>query len=181
MPYVTIGHSTRTLPDFIGLLGGSGVGMVVDVRKIPGSARCPQFDQDTLSTALGAAGIGYVHAKGLGGRRPVSLDVPYETNGWWQNRSFHNYADYALTADFAHAFGELRDLGRTSPAALMCAESVWWRCHRRIIADHLLAHGEDVRHILGHDHVEMAQMSSGAVVGPGGWVNYPAAITGPRS
>jgi uncharacterized protein (DUF488 family) len=179
-PFFTIGHSTRTLAEFVDLLDANGVRLVVDVRKLPGSTRHPQFDQDALSAALDKRGIGYRYAPGLTGRRPVSRDVPFEVNAWWQNRSFHNYADHALSDDFGRSLAELREWGRTERVAVMCSEAVWWRCHRRIIADHLLAHSEDVRHILDVDHVDPAQLSAGAVVGSGGTVTYPAAqLPGP--
>lgn len=174
-PFFTVGHSNRTLTDFLGLLRGAGVRLVVDVRRLPGSARYPRFDRDALEAALGDAGIGYRRPEGLTGRRPVSRDVPFAVNSWWRNRSFHNYADHALSDDFRRALAELRDWGRPRPAAVMCAEAVWWRCHRRIIADHLLAHGEDVRHIIGDAATEPATLSQGAVVGPDHLVTYPAA------
>lgn len=172
-PFFTVGHSTRTLDEFVGLLHGSEVTLIVDVRKLPGSTRYPQFDQDSLAASLERVGIGYRHVEGLTGRRPVSKDVPFKVNGWWENRSFHNYADHALADDFVRALAELREQGSTRRAAVMCSEAVWWRCHRRIIADHLLAHDEQVRHILGTDHVDPAQMSRGAVVGLDSRVTYP--------
>lgn len=173
-PFFTIGHSTRTFDEFVGLLHGSRVELIVDVRKLPGSNRHPQFDQDALSTSLDSVGIGYRRVESLTGRRPVSEDVPFKVNGWWENRSFHNYADHALSDDFMHALAELREQGCARRTALMCSEAVWWRCHRRIIADHLLAHHEQVRHILGTDHVDPAQLSRGAVLGPDSTLTYPA-------
>ncbi|MFD3687622.1 DUF488 family protein [Nocardiopsis sp. NPDC058631] len=173
-PSFTIGHSNRTLAEFIELLQESHVELVVDVRRLPGSARYPQFDQDTLSVVLGEAGIRYRRAEGLTGRRPVSKDVPFEVNAWWENRSFHNYADHALSDGFRSTLAELREWGRTRRSAVMCSEAVWWRCHRRIIADHLLARDEDVRHILGPGHIDAAQLSPGAFTDPHGNVTYPA-------
>lgn len=174
-PFFTVGHSNRILADFIELLRGCDVRVVVDVRKQPGSARYPQFDRDALEAELGGRGIGYRRPEGLAGRRPVSRDVPFAVNAWWENRSFHNYADHALSDDFQRALAELREWGRRQRAVVMCSEAVWWRCHRRIIADHLLAHGEDVRHIIGTEPAEEARLSEGAVVGPGHVVTYPAA------
>ncbi|ATD71131.1 MULTISPECIES: DUF488 domain-containing protein [Gordonia] len=174
-PFFTIGHSTRTLAEFIDLLAASSIQVVADVRRLPGSTRYPQFDQDALTGSLDESGIGYWHAEGLTGRRPVSQDVPVDVNGWWENRSFHNYADHALSDEFADALTGLRGRGQDSRVALMCSEAVWWRCHRRIIADHLLARGEDVWHILGAGHVDAAHLSAGAVVGPQNQVTYPAA------
>jgi uncharacterized protein (DUF488 family) len=173
-PSFTIGHSNRTLAEFIELLQGSHIELVVDVRRLPGSARYPQFDQDSLSVALDEVGIRYRRAEGLTGRRPVSRDVPFEVNAWWQNRSFHNYADHALSDDFRSALAELREWGRTGRTVMMCSEAVWWRCHRRIIADHLLTRDVDVRHILGIGHIDAAQLSPGAVIDPQGNVTYPA-------
>jgi uncharacterized protein (DUF488 family) len=95
-------------------------------------------------------------------------------NALWRNQSFHNYADYALGADFHSALAHLRQLGRTKTCAIMCAEAVWWRCHRRIIADHLIARGESVFHIMGSDRVELARLTEGAHVEPTGLVTYPA-------
>ena len=174
-PIFTIGHSTRTFAEFAELLRDGGVQLVVDVRKLPGSTRYPQFDQDTLSAMLGDVGVGYQYALALTGRRTVSTEVPFEVNGWWTNRSFHNYADYAMSEEFRRAHAELREWGRTSRIAVMCSEAVWWRCHRRIIADHLLSHNETVRHIIGPGHVDTAQLSAGAVIGPADTVTYPAA------
>ena len=106
-PFFTIGHSTRTIEEFLLLLQESRVKSVVDVRRLPGSKSYPQFDQDALASSLHTAGIAYRRAEGLTGRRPVSRDVPFETDAWWQNRSFHNYADHALSADFGQALDEL--------------------------------------------------------------------------
>ncbi|WP_029088778.1 DUF488 family protein [Brevibacterium album] len=170
----TVGHSSRSLEEFLGLLRESRIELIVDVRKLPGSARHPQFDRDGLAASLDAEGIGYRRAAGLAGRRPVSRDVPFDVNAWWENRSFHNYADHALSEDFAQALAELRGRGGASRAAVMCSEAVWWRCHRRIIADHLLAAGDEVRHILGSGRVDAAELSRGARVGPDGIVTYPA-------
>lgn len=173
-PFFTIGHSTRTLTEFIQLLGSSRVELIVDVRRLPGSKRYPHFDQEALCRSLDDAGVSYRRSEGLTGRRPVSRHVPFEVNAWWRNRSFHNYADHGLSEEFADALAELREWGRSQRAAVMCSEAVWWRCHRRIIADHLLAHREEVLHILGPDHRHAAQLSGGAVIGSGS-VTYPAA------
>ncbi|MFC7877740.1 DUF488 family protein [Isoptericola sp. NPDC057391] len=173
-PFFTVGHSNRALAEFVDLLHGSGIELVVDVRRLPGSARYPWFDEDALRRSLRAEGIDLHRAAGLAGRRPASRDVPPEVNGWWENRSFHHYADHALSDEFRRALSELREQGRTRRLAVMCAEAVWWRCHRRIVADHLLARGEAVRHVLAQGRVEDARLSAGAVVGAGGEVTYPA-------
>ncbi|MBE2998536.1 DUF488 domain-containing protein [Nocardiopsis sp. HNM0947] len=166
--FFTVGHSNRTLAEFTGLLQEHGITLVVDVRRLPGSARYPQFDEDTLAGALADLGTTLRRAEELTGRRPVSKDVPFEVNGWWRNRSFHNYADHALSEGFGRALELLREWGHERPTAVMCAEAVWWRCHRRIIADHLIARGEDVFHVLGPGRGEPARLSAGAVVGGDG-------------
>jgi uncharacterized protein (DUF488 family) len=175
--FCTVGHSDRTLEDFLELLASTGVERVVDVRKLPGSRAHPQFDHDVLSAALAGAGVAYRHEAALGGLRPVSKTVPPDVNGFWRNRSFHNYADHALSVEFADAITRLREEGRDRSTALMCSEAVWWRCHRRIIADHLLAAGEQVEHIMGHGRLDVAVLNAGAVVGADGTVVYPAAAT----
>ena len=172
-PFFTVGHSQRALAEFVELLQESRVELVVDVRRFPGSARYPWFDQDPLSAALHESGVRYRRAEALAGRRPVSEVVPFEVNAWWKNRSFHNYADHALSDDFQGALAALREWGLTHRTAVMCSEAVWWRCHRRIIADHLLAHDEDVRHILGAHRVDVARPSLGAVVDSHLNVTYP--------
>jgi len=172
-PFFTVGHSTHPLEEFLEMMAQNHVTMVIDVRRLPGSRRHPQFDQEALSCALGEAGLEYRHVAALTGRRNVSTEVPFEVNAWWTNRSFHNYADHALTSEFSHALDELRAWGHDRRTAVMCSEAVWWRCHRRIIADHLLVCGEHVRHIMGVDHVEEARLSDGAVLGDDGRLTYP--------
>ena len=147
MPVFTVGHSTRSLEEFLDLLLDARVTALVDVRKLPGSTKYPHFNDDVLAARLPEAGISYRREEALTGRRPVSTTVPFEVNGNWRNRSFHNYADHALSAEFAEALDRLRRAAEEEHTAVMCSEAVWWRCHRRIIADHLLAAGEDVRQI----------------------------------
>lgn len=173
-PFFTVGHSDRTIEDFIGLLTSAGVKALVDVRRLPGSRAHPQFDQDALAASLDEAGIGYRYEAALGGRRPVSKTVPFEVNGMWRNRSFHNYADYAMGAEFADGLQRLREEGATNPTVVMCSEAVWWRCHRRIVADHLLAAGEDVRHIITPGRIDQATLTPGARPHPDGNVAYPS-------
>lgn len=173
MRFYTIGHSTRPLAELIALLDESAVRQVADVRTMPRSRRNPQFHGDVLGPALCRHGIGYHHLPELGGLRPRNADVPEAVNGLWRNRSFHNYADHALGEDFRHGLDRLEELARDGPCALMCAEAVWWRCHRRIIADHLQARGHTVCHILAAGDVRPASLTPGAVTGPDG-VRYPA-------
>jgi uncharacterized protein (DUF488 family) len=173
LPFFTIGHSNRTAEAFVDLLQRSGVGLVVDVRSMSRSRANPQFNADVLPQSLAAAQIGYQRAPALGGLRGRQWSVDPSPNGLWRVRSFRNYADYALGEAFAEALSELRAVGAARPAAIMCAEAVWWRCHRRIIADHLLVAGEQVEHILGPGHVEPARLTPGAQPRPDGHIVYP--------
>jgi len=159
----TIGHSTHPLEEFIALLKQADIDFVVDVRTIPRSRTNPQFNHDTLPAALDAADIRYRHIATLGGlrgRQKVMKDSP---NAFWENKSFRNYADYAMGSDFRLGLDELEALGAEQRCAIMCAEAVWWRCHRRIIADYLLAEGYPVFHIMGMDKIEAARMTDAAV------------------
>lgn len=174
LPFLTIGHSNRSLEAFEAMLRAAEVALVVDVRKLPGSRAQPQFDADPLRAALAAVQIGYMHIPELGGRRPRPRDAPQGLNGLWTNRSFRNYADYALTHPFREGLSRLVDEGARRTSAVMCAEAVWWRCHRRIIADYLLARGETVLHIMGEGRLEPARLTPGAIVQPGGSILYPA-------
>src|SRR6476620_4837924 len=141
-PFYTIGHSTRSIDEFAGLLKATDVRLVADVRTIPRSRTNPQYNRDVLPEALADFQIAYEHIAALGGRRGHKRDIPKTVNAFWQNQSFHNYADYALSESFRAGLTQLRDLGHGTTCAIMCAESVWWRCHRRIIADYLLEAGE---------------------------------------
>jgi uncharacterized protein (DUF488 family) len=173
-PFFTIGHSTRTIDEFVGLLAHSEVTLVVDVRTIPRSRTNPQYNRDTLPESLAIFQIGYEHIAELGGLR-AKKGVDPQLNGFWQNKSFHNYADYALGEAFHQGFERLLTIGAERRCAIMCAEAVWWRCHRRIIADYLLARGKQVFHILGKGHVEPATMTPGAKAQRDHTVLYPAA------
>ncbi|KAB1644915.1 DUF488 domain-containing protein [Gulosibacter chungangensis] len=174
MTCFAIGHSTRSIEEFIALLRDASVTLVVDVRKLPGSRKYPHFNADALAESLSEAGIGYERSEGLTGRRRVSMIIPFEVNGFWRNRSFHNYADHALTEEFAAAIEELRTAASEQHVAVMCSEAVWWRCHRRIIADHLLAKGDQVIHLMDAGKQSPASLTEGAVIGEDGKVRYPA-------
>src|SRR5271170_3333277 len=174
IPFFTIGHSTRSIGEFIDLLVTSQVGFVVDVRTIPRSRTNPQYNREVLPESLLGSQIAYEHVAELGGRRPRARDIPPNVNGFWENQSFHNYADYAMGDGFHSGFARLRELGRIRCCAVMCAEAVWWRCHRRIIADYLLAAGERVFHILGTSRVEEAHLTPGAIIRDDETVVYPA-------
>jgi uncharacterized protein (DUF488 family) len=147
---------------------------VADVRTMPRSRKNPQYNTDVLPGALAAHGLGYRHIAALGGLRSRTKTVPPEVNAFWQNRSFHNYADYAMTAPFRRGLDELLAIGSENPCAIMCAEGLWWRCHRRIIADYLVARGEAVSHILPGGEVAPAQLTEAARRVPEGALSYPA-------
>lgn len=170
---LTVGHSTHPIDEFLTLLSGADVEVVADVRRLPGSNKYPWFDQDALSVSLGEHGIRYLRIAELTGRRPLQHGVPAAVDALWHNRSFHNYADYALGLDFARGLEELIRLGDEAQVAVMCAEAVWWRCHRRIIADHLLARGIRVGHLMADGVVTTAELTPGAVAHDG-MVEYPA-------
>jgi len=173
-PVFTIGHSTRSLAEFVNLLKQAEVALVVDVRTVPRSRTNPQYNRDTLPGALAEFHITYDHLAALGGLRGKEHGIPPAVNAFWDNASFHNYADYAMTAPFRSGLDALRTLAHRQRCAIMCAEAVWWRCHRRIIADYLLHEGETVVHILGKDRLEPARMTEAARPGPTGALVYPA-------
>jgi uncharacterized protein (DUF488 family) len=173
-PFYTIGHSNRSFDDFVGLLRSAEVTCVADVRTVPRSRANPQFNQDVLPEVLATFDIAYQHVACLGGLRGRARSVPPDVNAFWQNVGFHNYADYAMSEGFRRGLTRLRELGQTERCAVMCAEAVWWRCHRRIIADYLIAAGEAVFHIVGPGHIERAGQTRAARVGPHGSLVYPA-------
>jgi uncharacterized protein (DUF488 family) len=172
-PFFTIGHSTHPIEDFVALLTAAEVRLVVDVRTVPRSRTNPQFNRDILPASLAAHGVAYEHFAALGGLRKKQPGVSPDANAFWENASFRNYADYALSEEFRSAVEKLRALGRATRSTVMCAESLWWRCHRRIIADYLIAAGEKVFHILGPGHVEQARLTPEARVEPEGRLTYP--------
>jgi uncharacterized protein (DUF488 family) len=171
-PIFTIGHSTRTVAEFVELLRVGRVDLVVDVRTVPRSRHNPQYNEDLLASELASYQIGYQRIAALGGLRSRSRTISPEINGFWENRSFHNYADYALTDEFAGALHALIELSLGRRCAIMCAEAVWWRCHRRIIADYLLVRKRTVLHLMGSDRIEPARLTSAAKV-EDGKITYP--------
>ena len=173
-PFYTIGHSNRSFDDFVNLLRSAGVTCVADVRTVPRSRANPQYNEDVLPEALARFAIEYEHVACLGGLRGRARHVPTDVNAFWQNKSFHNYADYAMSEDFRGGLTRLQGLGQSRRCAVMCAEAVWWRCHRRIIADYLIAAGETVFHIVGAGHIGRAVQTSAARAGPRGSLVYPA-------
>lgn len=173
----TVGHSTRSVDGLVALLREAGVGLLLDVRSFPRSRRNPQFNVETLPDDLKAVGIGYRHVKALGGRRSRQPGADNSPNTAWRVEVFRNYADYALTPPFREALGDLIALSDDHACGVMCAEAVWWQCHRRIITDHLIAADVEVRHILEAGQIEPAALGEDAVVQPDRSVHYPAAQT----
>lgn len=170
----TIGHSTRTLAEFVALLRQVDVTLLVDVRSIPRSRTTPQVNLDTLPDSLAAEGISYRHLQVLGGRRHHRKGAPPSLNTYWCVAAFRNYADYAETDEFRGGLDVLRALTLDTRCAIMCAEAVWWRCHRRIITDYLLAGGTRVEHIMGPGQVVPARLTPGARLMADGALHYPA-------
>ena len=155
----TIGHSTRSIEEFLGLLAESRIEAIADVRSFPGSRKYPQYGREALAATLAAQAIGYHWLPALGGRRKVSPDSP---NIAWRNASFRGYADYMSTAQFAQGLLQLLEVSNKAPTAIMCSEAVWWRCHRSMIADALRARGIEVLHILDAIHTVAHPMTSPA-------------------
>jgi uncharacterized protein (DUF488 family) len=175
----SIGHSTRTIEDLIAILADAGVACVADVRRIPMSRRYPHFNSDRLARSLSDAGIAYHNLPALGGRRSARRDT-VSRNTLWRVPAFRHYADYAETPMFVEALGELERLARERPTAYMCAEALWWRCHRRLITDYLLVRGWDVIHLLAPGQQEAASLTPGAVLHSDGTIEYPATAAQPR-
>lgn len=164
----TIGHSTHSADAFLALLRTHGVTHLADVRTMPMSRRHPHFNRDSLEKFLAASGIQYRHFGGLGGLRKPKRD---STNTAWKHPSFRGYADYMETEAFERAFRELVAFASEGPTAVMCAEAVWWRCHRQLLADALLVQGVPVWHIVGadakpHEMSAFARILEGKVIYP---------------
>jgi len=173
LPFFTIGHSNRGIEAFVALLREAQVELLVDIRKIPMSRANPQFNKDRLPGSLAAYQISYEHIAALGGLRGKARALPAAVNGFWTNDSFHNYADYALSEQFHTGLERLLAVGRQRRSAIMCSEAVWWRCHRRIVADYLISGGETVIHIMNEGRHEPAQLTPGAVIQPDEKIVYP--------
>jgi uncharacterized protein (DUF488 family) len=173
----TIGHSTRSVAELAALLREAEVDLLVDVRSVPHSRANPQFNTDTLPQELAADGIGYRHLRALGGLRHHPKGAPQSPNTLWRNGAFRNYADYAMTEPFREGL-ELRALAGEHTCAIMCAEAVWWRCHRRLVADYLLTEGVPVAHIMSRGKTEPARLTPGAQPRPDGTILYPGEVTG---
>lgn len=155
----TVGHSTQPVASFVGALRAHEIELLVDVRRFPMSRRLPHFNTGALATALARAGIDYVHREALGGRRAPRKD---SRNTAWQNAGFRGYADYMQTAPFEDAAAWLIDEAARERVAIMCAERLWWQCHRGLIADYVKACGHDVIHIMSADRSETHPYTSAA-------------------
>jgi uncharacterized protein (DUF488 family) len=167
---LTIGHSTRTLADFLALLEEFEVTTLVDVRRFPGSRRHPHFGGPALARSLAGAGIGYAHEPDLGGRRDPAPD---SVNTAWRVAAFRGYADHMATPEFRAAVERVAS-SETGRPVVMCAEAVPWRCHRQLIADTLVARGVTVRHILGPGQERAHELNPSARPAPDGVLIYPA-------
>ena len=173
MTIFTIGHSTRSLEDFVELLQRNQVEVLVDVRTVPASRRVPHFAKAALERSLPARGIEYVHLPELGGLRKPGPD---SINAGWRNAAFRGYADYMQTAEFRAGIDRLLEIAGSRRVTVMCAEAVPWRCHRSLIADALVARGVDVRHIIGAGPPSPHTLTPFAVV-DGDRITYPAPDT----
>jgi uncharacterized protein (DUF488 family) len=169
----TIGHSNRELAEFIQLLEAWKIQSLADVRSIPFSRTNPQFNQDTLPQALIPFDIAYHHIPKLGGRRGRSKEVENSSNTGWEHQNFRNYADYALTNAFQEGLEELLALTSTHTTAYMCSEAVWWRCHRRIITDYLLARDIEIKHIMSLTKANPATLTPFAKIKSPTTIIYP--------
>ena len=147
----TIGHSTRSLDEFLTLLYSFNIQLVVDIRSYPGSKRYPQFNKEALQISLPKNNIQYIHLKELGGRRKAN---PHSINTAWRNESFRGFADYMQTDDFKKGINELQQLAIQKRTAYMCSEAVWWRCHRSMVSDYLKSLGWTVMHIMNEEKTE---------------------------
>jgi uncharacterized protein (DUF488 family) len=169
----TIGHSTRTADEFVSLLRSEEIDRLADIRTIPQSRRYPHFGRDVLSARLAGDGIQYRHFKDLGGLRKPRAD---STNGAWKNQAFRGYADHMQTPEFAAAVAGLLAFGEGGRVAVMCAEAVWWQCHRMLLSDALVARAIDVRHILSLTSVQPHRLTPFAQIQQGGHVRYPGLV-----
>ena len=174
--FTTIGHSNRSLEAFVDMLREAQVDLLVDVRSFPKSRSNRAFNTDRLPADLAKVQIAYRHCPALGGRRPKQRGVDEQLNALWRVQSFHNYADYALGEAFGGAIDHIVALGDERRLALMCAEAVWWRCHRRIITDYLLLNGHTVDHLMALGRTEHAKPTPGAERTEQGKVIYPGSV-----
>lgn len=169
----SIGHSNRTFDDFLALLEENEIEVLADIRTVPKSRTYPHFNTESLAETLPANGIEYMHIAKLGGLRKARKDTP-SRNTAWENASFRNYADYAETESFREGLAELTKVARQKRTAYMCSEAVWWRCHRRIVTDYLLAEGWKVLHIMAPRKTTEATLDPKAQVVSKQEIIYPA-------
>jgi uncharacterized protein (DUF488 family) len=167
----SVGHSNESFDEFRQRLRAADIEAVADIRTVPKSRRHPQFRNEALTATLPPDGVAYLHIPRLGGWRRAAADSP---NTGWRNTSFRGYADYAMTEEFAAGLAELRALGAGRRTAMMCSEVLWWRCHRRLVADRLVVAGDEVRHIVGDRDPSPHQLTPFAVVTTDGQITYPA-------
>lgn len=171
----TVGHSTRAIEEFLALLDAHRIATLVDVRRFPASRRHPHFNRESLAAACEAGGITYVHESALGGRRATGAGGRAASpNTAWRVGAFRAYADYAATEPFRRAFDRVLAFAARQPTAVMCAEAVWWRCHRRLIADYAVARGWTVLHILAVARADPHDLHPDARVRSDGTLVYPA-------
>ena len=174
MPLLTVGHGPEDRDRLGARLVGAGVGSLVDIRRFPGSRNNPDVARDALAAWLPAVGIGYRWDERLGGRRRLPAGEPV-ADGWWTVAQFAAYAAHTRTAEFAAALDEVLAEADRVPVAVMCSESVWWRCHRRLVADvAVLGHGVPVAHLMPDGRLTPHRPSEGAVLGDHGEVRWPA-------
>ncbi len=167
---LTIGHSNHPLERFLALLARHEVEALVDIRRFPGSRKHPHFHRDNLAAALPKSGVDYHWLEALGGRRHQQQGE--SPNRGLENKGFRNYADYMLTGEFREGVRILLEIARQKRTVIMCAEGLFWRCHRRLVSDFLVANGVTVQHIMPTGELRPHQLTSGAVI-EGGQVTYP--------
>jgi uncharacterized protein (DUF488 family) len=172
MNLFTIGHSTHSLERLLALLAQHGIEALVDIRRFPGSRKFPQFHQDDLARALQKADIEYHWLEALGGRRDKRRDGPSSVNLGLHNAGFRNYADYMLTDEFQEGVVRLLEVAQRKGTALMCAEGLFWRCHRRLVSDFLMAKRITVQHIMPNGELRPHKLTAGVVI-EAGKVTYP--------
>jgi uncharacterized protein (DUF488 family) len=172
MNIFTIGHTTHPLERFLALLAQHGIEALVDIRRFPGSRKFPQFNQDDLARALQKVDIEYHWLEALGGRRGKRRDGSSTVNLGLQNAGFRNYADYMLTEEFQEGAARLLEVARRKRTALMCAEGLFWQCHRRLVSDFLVANRVTVEHIMPTGELRPHELANGAVI-ESGQVTYP--------
>ena len=166
----TVGHSTHSIDGFVALLVAHDMAQVADIRTVPKSRRHPHFHANALARSLPERGLAYVHLPSLGGWRHAEVDSP---NRAWRNLSFRGYADYAMSSEFALGLAQLRVLCDARHTAMMCSEALWWRCHRRLIADRLVVAGDTVCHISSTGRTSAHELTPFAAVARDGKITYP--------